>query len=90
MQNVGGIVAAAENGARAGALLTWMLWLLILLVVALCSVIAFRRFARGMRRWLLPSRQGPTEYVDAWKLHKLPPEADNSPPADEPPRANNH
>ncbi len=82
-----GAMAAAVEGARAGALLHWLLWLLILVVVAVCSLIALRRFARGLRRWLLPTRNRPSEYVDAWKLYKLPPDADAAPPAEGPPQA---
>jgi hypothetical protein len=52
--------------------LQWLIWLLVLLVVALSSTIALRRFSGGLRRRLFPRRNQPSEYTDAWKMHRLP------------------
>ena len=57
--------------------LQWVIWLLVLLVVAISSMIALRRFSSGLRRRLFPRRTKPSKYTDAWKMHRLPEPAED-------------
>jgi hypothetical protein len=50
-------------------------WSVILLIIFLFSVAAIVIFSRRFRHHWLRSVRKPTPHVDAWKMHKLPPDA---------------
>lgn len=69
---------ALQSPAIVGA--TWMratFWLAILMFVFVIALSAFLRWSRRYRQNLFRSEREPTEYADAWSMHRLPDEDDD-------------
>jgi hypothetical protein len=55
-------------------------WTAVILLVFAFGAAAIVVFSRRFRDYLIRPSRKPTEYVDVWKLHKLPPESDAGEP----------
>ena len=76
---------ASIVAAMSPALVRSVLYLLVILTLALCvSLIAFLRWSRHFRRFILRPPAPPTPSEDVWQMHRLPEEAegDDVPPPD--------
>jgi hypothetical protein len=71
----------AEPGGRAlsPAVVRSVLYLVVILTLTLAvSLLAFLRWSRHFRRWMLRGPQRRTPDSDVWKMHRLPDEENGS------------
>lgn len=64
--------AYAKRLARWSRALTWAAVLLLILIFGSAAIAVF---SRRFKAFLIRPQREPTEYVDAWRLHKLPPDS---------------
>jgi len=72
-------VPAGQTPARndPAAIARWsqaLFWTIVLLIAFCFAAAAIVVFSRRFRAYLTRRRPEPTQYVDAWSLHRLPPE----------------
>lgn len=81
-----GTAADGSSPAVVGAVwLRAVFWLAILLFAFVIALSAFLRWSRRYRQKLFRHRSEPTEYADAWSMHRLPDDAVDDDDAGEPP-----
>lgn len=62
----------AKARAEASAMQRFLFWLLILLGIFVIGSLAFWRWSRSFRRWMLHEPANPTPAEDVWTMHRLP------------------
>ncbi|HVP11770.1 MAG TPA: hypothetical protein VMV94_11355 [Phycisphaerae bacterium] len=58
-------------------------WSTVLLLIFAFGAIALVVFSRRFKDYLIRPARKPTEYVDVWQMHKLPPDMDGSKAGDQ-------
>lgn len=73
-----------DNKATARMLQAVLFWLLVLIGVFMISTVAFLRWSRRFRKYLLARPHLPTPVDDVWSMHRLPEEvAGSASPSDQ-------
>lgn len=62
----------ADRQAQARAMGELLVWLMILVVIFGAGLVAFFRWSRRYRAWLLRNPQPPSPSDDVWAMHRLP------------------
>ena len=67
-------VVSAQTKVQANAMQRFLFWLLVLAGIFFIGLLAFLRWSRSYRRWVLHEPASPTPAEDVWAMHRLPDE----------------
>lgn len=78
-------MSAEQRSSWAQAIRQFLFLMLVILGVFSVGTLAFLRWSRRFRQWLLRKPPAATPDGDVWAMHRLPEDEDSQPPPEEPP-----